>query len=71
MLLGEVSNPEKEIYGAGAHSDYGLITLLLTDEVLGLQVGYARFILVCNWVDLILIVDANFLHFWFRTDMQR
>lgn len=71
MLPGEVSNPEKGIYGAGAHSDYGLITLLLTDEVLGLQVGYARFILVCNWVDLILIVDANFLHFWFRTDMQR
>ncbi|CAN6456743.1 unnamed protein product [Victoria cruziana] len=35
---GELSNPEKGIYGAGAHSDYGLITLLLTDEVLGLQI---------------------------------
>ena len=37
-FLGEISDPSKGIYGAGAHSDYGLITLLATDDVLGLQV---------------------------------
>ncbi|KAH7436580.1 hypothetical protein KP509_05G026700 [Ceratopteris richardii] len=35
---GEVSIPEKGIYGAGAHSDYGMITLLATDGVPGLQI---------------------------------
>lgn len=35
---GQVSDPSKGIYGAGAHSDYGLITLLATDEVPGLQI---------------------------------
>ncbi|KAF6164148.1 hypothetical protein GIB67_010118 [Kingdonia uniflora] len=35
---GRVSSPENGIYGAGAHSDYGLITLLTTDDVLGLQI---------------------------------
>ncbi|CAN0900072.1 2-oxoglutarate-Fe(II) type oxidoreductase hxnY [Linum grandiflorum] len=35
---GQVSDPSKGLYGAGAHSDYGLITLLATDEVYGLQI---------------------------------
>ncbi|XP_076951045.1 azadirone synthase LFS-like isoform X2 [Bidens hawaiensis] len=35
---GQISNPAKGIYGAGAHSDYGLITLLATDSVSGLQI---------------------------------
>ncbi|XP_074562055.1 azadirone synthase LFS-like [Curcuma longa] len=35
---GKVSCPEKGIFGAGAHSDYGLITLLTTDDVMGLQI---------------------------------
>ncbi|KAE7998670.1 hypothetical protein FH972_003189 [Carpinus fangiana] len=35
---GEISDPSKGIYGAGAHSDYGLITLLATDDVVGLQI---------------------------------
>ena len=35
---GRVSDPMKGIYGAGAHSDFGLITLLATDDVFGLQV---------------------------------
>ncbi|GMY36159.1 2-oxoglutarate-Fe(II) type oxidoreductase hxnY [Fagus crenata] len=35
---GKVSDPSKGIYGAGAHSDWGLITLLATDDVVGLQI---------------------------------
>ncbi|CAO2161383.1 unnamed protein product [Urochloa humidicola] len=35
---GQVSNPAKGVYGAGAHSDFGLITLLATDDVVGLQI---------------------------------
>ncbi|KAK4774696.1 hypothetical protein SAY86_009631 [Trapa natans] len=35
---GDVSNPSEGMFGAGAHSDYGLITLLATDDVLGLQI---------------------------------
>ncbi|KAL0890206.1 hypothetical protein Bca101_014189 [Brassica carinata] len=35
---GEVTSSDVETYGASAHSDYGTITLLLTDEVPGLQV---------------------------------
>ncbi|KVI11565.1 Non-heme dioxygenase N-terminal domain-containing protein [Cynara cardunculus var. scolymus] len=34
---GQVSDPAKGLFGAGAHSDYGLITLLATDGVPGLQ----------------------------------
>ncbi|PKA63397.1 S-norcoclaurine synthase 1 [Apostasia shenzhenica] len=33
-----ISNPATGIYGCGAHSDYGLITLLATDDVVGLQI---------------------------------
>lgn len=35
---GKASDPSNGIYGAGAHSDYGLITLLATDDVIGLQI---------------------------------
>lgn len=34
----EVSCPEKGIFAAGAHSDYGMITLLLTDSNPGLEI---------------------------------
>ncbi|WIA38103.1 hypothetical protein OEZ86_001465 [Tetradesmus obliquus] len=34
----EVSSPGEGVFGAGAHSDYGMLTLLATDEVPGLQV---------------------------------
>eukprot|EP00904_Undaria_pinnatifida_P005444 jgi/Undpi1/2029/HiC_scaffold_12.g05415.m1 len=34
----EVSNVEKGVMGTGAHSDYGVITMLATDDVPGLQV---------------------------------
>ncbi|KAK3439109.1 hypothetical protein EUGRSUZ_C03753, partial [Eucalyptus grandis] len=33
-----ISDPSKGIYGAGAHSDFGFITLLATDDVSGLQI---------------------------------
>nr|VDD02847.1 unnamed protein product [Brassica rapa] len=32
------SDPSKGIYGTGAHSDYGMMTLIATDGVLGLQI---------------------------------
>ncbi|XP_022999514.1 2-oxoglutarate-Fe(II) type oxidoreductase-like isoform X4 [Cucurbita maxima] len=35
---GQISEPAKGIFGAGAHTDYGLITLLATDENFGLQI---------------------------------
>ena len=35
---GQVSDPAKGLFGVGAHPDYGLITLLATDSVSGLQV---------------------------------
>ncbi|KAF8036243.1 hypothetical protein BT93_C2068 [Corymbia citriodora subsp. variegata] len=35
---GLISDPSKGIYGAGAHSDFGFITLLATDDVPGLQI---------------------------------
>lgn len=35
---GQVSDPSKGLYGAGAHTDYGLITLLATDDIMGLQI---------------------------------
>ncbi|XP_028059479.1 uncharacterized protein LOC114263177 [Camellia sinensis] len=39
---GRVFDPMKGIYGAGAHSDFGLITLLATDDVYGLQSIYSE-----------------------------
>ncbi|KAJ1437994.1 Oxoglutarate/iron-dependent dioxygenase [Sesbania bispinosa] len=38
VLVDQISDPSKGLYGAGAHSDYGLITLLATDDVPGLQI---------------------------------
>ncbi|KAL3747403.1 hypothetical protein ACJRO7_016222 [Eucalyptus globulus] len=35
---GLISDPSKGIYGAGAHSDFGFLTLLATDDVPGLQI---------------------------------
>eukprot|EP00899_Mesostigma_viride_P014331 jgi/Mesvir1/2289/Mv19327-RA.1 len=34
----ERSAPEDGVLGAGAHSDYGMLTLLLTDDIPGLQI---------------------------------
>ncbi|GLC72573.1 hypothetical protein PLESTF_001266100 [Pleodorina starrii] len=35
---GEVSDPGAGIFGAGAHTDYGMLTILATDDVPGLQI---------------------------------
>ncbi|KAI5320345.1 PREDICTED: 2-oxoglutarate-Fe(II) type [Prunus dulcis] len=35
---GQISDPSNGIFGAGAHSDFGFITLLATDDVVGLQI---------------------------------
>ena len=42
------SRPEEGLFAAGAHSDYGMITLLLTDENSGLQVQTKS----GEWVDV-------------------
>ncbi|KAL7468957.1 hypothetical protein ACHAXS_009202 [Conticribra weissflogii] len=44
----EPSAPDEGIYACGAHSDYGMITLLLTDENPGLQVKLNNE----NWIDI-------------------
>ncbi|CAN0412730.1 unnamed protein product [Ascophyllum nodosum] len=43
----EVSDPEKGIFGIAQHSDFGVLTLLATDEVPGLQV-----LLNDEWIDV-------------------
>ncbi|GAV77999.1 2OG-FeII_Oxy domain-containing protein/DIOX_N domain-containing protein [Cephalotus follicularis] len=45
---GELESSNEDIYGASAHSDYGMITLLATDGVRGLQ---ACFILVNTFLE--------------------
>jgi len=35
----EKSEPSKGLFGCGAHSDYGMVTLLLTDENAGLEIN--------------------------------
>ena len=42
------SDPQKGIYACGAHSDYGMITILLTDDNPGLQI----FTKDKEWVDV-------------------
>lgn len=41
------SNPQEGIFACGAHSDYGIVTLLLTDNNPGLQINYKG-----KWVDV-------------------
>jgi isopenicillin N synthase-like dioxygenase len=40
LLVLQLSAPSEGVFGAGAHSDYGMLTLLATDEVPGLQVSH-------------------------------
>lgn len=38
FTLSGVSDPSKGIYACGAHCDFGMLSLLATDDVMGLQV---------------------------------
>lgn len=70
------SDPQEGLFACGAHSDYGMITLLLTDENPGLQIYTNE-----EWVDLppkkdLLIVNlGDMLERWtnglFRSTMHR
>lgn len=44
----QVSKPDDGVYGAGAHSDYGMLTILATDDVPGLQIHRDS----TGWVDV-------------------
>jgi isopenicillin N synthase-like dioxygenase len=41
------SSPEAGVFGAGAHTDYGMLTILATDGTPGLQVLQDR-----QWTDV-------------------
>nr|GEX20995.1 2-oxoglutarate-Fe(II) type oxidoreductase-like isoform X2 [Tanacetum cinerariifolium] len=49
---GQVSDPAKGIYGAGAHSDFGFLTLLATDNVSGLQICKDKDVKPQVWEDV-------------------
>ncbi|KAL1318733.1 hypothetical protein HN51_071034 [Arachis hypogaea] len=49
---GRISDPTKGLFGAGAHTDYGLITLLATDEISGLQICKDRDAKPQKWEDV-------------------
>ncbi|KAI4379388.1 hypothetical protein MLD38_005695 [Melastoma candidum] len=55
---GQISDPSQGIFGAGAHSDYGLITLLATDDVPGLQICKDRDATPRIWEDVAPIKGA-------------
>ncbi|XP_065857731.1 2-oxoglutarate-Fe(II) type oxidoreductase hxnY-like [Euphorbia lathyris] len=50
---GELGHSEEETYGASAHSDYGMVTLLVSDGVPGLQVCREKFKEPQIWEDVL------------------
>ena len=48
-----ISDPGKGIFGAGEHSDYGMLTLLATNDVSGLQIFLHN-----EWIDIPPMKDA-------------
>lgn len=52
----EPSNLEKGVMACGAHSDYGCLTLLLTNEVPGLQIQFGD-----KWIDVPPIYPEGFI----------
>ncbi|XP_055961326.1 2-oxoglutarate-Fe(II) type oxidoreductase hxnY-like [Mercurialis annua] len=57
---GELVHSEEEIIGASAHSDFGMITLLMTDGVPGLQVCRDKFKETRTWEN-VLHMDGAFI----------
>ncbi|XP_050227004.1 2-oxoglutarate-Fe(II) type oxidoreductase hxnY-like [Mercurialis annua] len=57
---GELMHSEEEIFGASAHSDFGMITLLMTDGVPGLQVCRDKFKETRTWEN-VLHMDGAFI----------
>ncbi|XP_011070222.1 2-oxoglutarate-Fe(II) type oxidoreductase isoform X2 [Sesamum indicum] len=55
---GELGASSEEIYGASAHSDYGMITLLATDGIGGLQVCRDKIKEPRDWEDVQYIPGA-------------
>ncbi|XP_030945503.1 2-oxoglutarate-Fe(II) type oxidoreductase hxnY isoform X2 [Quercus lobata] len=78
---GELGSSDDEIYGSSAHSDYGMVTLLATDGVQGLQVCREKFKQPRVWEDVLhvdgaLIVNiGDIMERWtnclFRSTMHR
>ncbi|KAK7358377.1 hypothetical protein VNO77_00304 [Canavalia gladiata] len=48
----QILDPSQGLYGAGAHTDYGLITLLATDDVPGLQICKDKDVKPQIWEDV-------------------
>ncbi|WJX54217.1 hypothetical protein P8452_40126 [Trifolium repens] len=48
----KISDPSHGLYAAGAHTDYGLITLLATDDVPGLQICKNKYAKPQIWEDV-------------------
>lgn len=46
---GRISDLTNGIYGAGAHSDFGFVTLLATDDVYGLQICKDKDVIPQKW----------------------
>ena len=73
----EQSVPDKGVYACGAHSDYGMITLLLTDENPGLQIytKNGKWINVPPRPDLFVVNLGDMLERWtnglFRSTKHR
>nr|XP_023918191.1 2-oxoglutarate-Fe(II) type oxidoreductase isoform X2 [Quercus suber] len=55
---GELGSSDDEIYGSSAHSDYGMVTLLATDGVQGLQVCREKFKQPRVWEDVLHVDGA-------------
>ncbi|KAJ0104759.1 hypothetical protein Patl1_18440 [Pistacia atlantica] len=82
---GELDSSGEEIYGASAHSDYGMITLLATDGVPGLQAwsagrnsknqGYGRTCQVSRVIQAFIVNIGDMMERWtnclFRSTLHR
>ncbi|EFH52044.1 hypothetical protein ARALYDRAFT_905838 [Arabidopsis lyrata subsp. lyrata] len=73
-----MSDPSKGIYGCGPHSDFGMMTLLATDSVMGLQICKDRDVKPRKWEYIpsikgyneIILIVGSMLHFKHFTNFQ-